>query len=87
MKGKIISVLICLLVVFGMILAACDNGAMPSGDAIKTDTSPNGSTTKIVIDLITAGEGGGDIGMLVPGLPVPGGDDEGGNHGGEEGED
>jgi len=29
MKGKLLSVLFCLMLVFGMIMAACDNGAYP----------------------------------------------------------
>jgi len=28
MKGKILSVLFCLMLVFGMVFAACDNGAI-----------------------------------------------------------
>ena len=36
MKGKIISVLFCLMVVFGMLFVSCDNGALKE-DPYKTD--------------------------------------------------
>jgi len=29
MKGKILSVLFCLMLVFGMIIASCDDGTLP----------------------------------------------------------
>jgi hypothetical protein len=47
MKGKILSVLFGLMLVFGMIFAACDNGAMPkiepaTGQTILDKTNGSG---------------------------------------------
>jgi len=64
MKGKIISVLFCLMLIFGMILAACDNPAI-----IDDPTSKDGTNT--VLDfpghggagaLLTGGDEGGEHG-------------------------
>jgi len=38
MKGKILSVLFTLMLVFGMLIASCDNGAMPE-DPNKSDAN------------------------------------------------
>ena len=62
MKGKILSVLFCLILVFGMILAACDNGAAPD---IKSDPpkkvildSPDSTEGSVAGDLFPSEEGG-----------------------------
>jgi len=51
MKGKILSVLFCLMLVFGMVFAACDNG-----EIVK---DPSTGTNK-VLDY-TPGTGAGDF--------------------------
>jgi hypothetical protein len=43
MKGKILSVLFCLMLVFGMLLVACDNGEVPKNDT-PTDFGTKGGT-------------------------------------------
>ena len=73
MKGKILSILFCLVLVFGMILAACDNGVAPD---IKQDPGK-----KVILDSPASTESGinGALGLQEP--------DEGGDEGGDEGED
>jgi hypothetical protein len=51
MKGKILSVLFSLMLVFGMIFAACDNGVQPD-DPYKSDPSKGKA-----LDYTKAGQG------------------------------
>ena len=53
MKGKILSVLFCLMLVFGMIFVACNNG-----DIIKDPSSADGKTK--ILDF-TPGTNGDDF--------------------------
>jgi len=55
MKGKILSVLFCLMLVFGMIFVACDNG-----DIVKDTSSDDGKTK--VLDF--TGHGSSQAGAL-----------------------
>jgi hypothetical protein len=60
MKGKILSVLFCLMLVFGMIFAACDNGDVPT-DPYKDDAK------KTALDW----QGGGTGNLTTPTHPNP----------------
>ena len=71
MKGKILSILFCLVLVFGMIFAACDNGVAPEN---KSEAGK-----KVILDFSKNSEDGVN-GVLFP-------SDDGGDEGGDDGDD
>jgi len=58
MKGKILSILFCLMLAFGMIIASCDDGAMPKDPS--SDDGKNVTT-----------EFHGGLGAIAPSVPIP----------------
>jgi hypothetical protein len=80
MKGKIISVLFCLMLVFGMLLASCDDGAYPEDpkdDAKKTTLDWGANSLK--------GKGSAVVnGAIVPSIDDLYGGDDGGDDGDDE---
>jgi hypothetical protein len=77
MKGKVISVLFCLMLVFGMLLASCDDGAMP-----KDDSSSDGKTK--ILDVTMHGQGAAAVNKkITPSLKDLSGGDDGGDEGDE----
>jgi hypothetical protein len=68
MKGKILSVLFCLILVFGMLFAACDNGDYPKdptkdADGVKTDLN------KTVLDFTIKTQDGVEGALAPPVTP------------------
>jgi hypothetical protein len=66
MKGKILSVLFCLMLVFGMLFAACDNGAFtenPSKDDNNKKVLEYGGPDKNTYNSSTEGGINGDLGL------------------------
>jgi hypothetical protein len=56
MKGKITSILFCLMLVFGLLIASCDNGATPK-DPTFDDNGTKTDLNKTVLDFSKQGAG------------------------------
>jgi hypothetical protein len=70
MKGKILSVLFCLILVFGMFFAACDNGDYPKDPTKAADGTKNeADQNKTVLDFTTKTQSGVEDALEPPVTP------------------